>query len=284
MSRVSVVGVPNSAGSYAAGQDQAPAALRAAGLIGAMVAAGLEVNDAGDLPAQVWTPDRAHPYAQNAGQVATCLRELTNRLRPLFAAGDTVLALGGNCTIALSVMAALQGLDGEMPGLLYIDRHFDMNIPTSTRDGALDWMGMAHALLLPGCVEELTAVFDQRPLSSQAKSRGSESRRFTPPTGNESSRVSSACMSVPAPHFATILPALLGARLQYCRQARLQSMSTSTCWTSQMPRLRRTPMAGIADRAWSSSAMPSRWRRWIRGFAPCPSASSTRPVPPANQR
>jgi arginase len=164
MSRVSVVGVPNSAGSYAAGQDQAPVALRSAGLISALGAAGLEVNDAGDLPAQVWTPDRAHPYAQNSEQVAACLHELTNRLRPLFAAGDTVLVLGGNCTIALSVMAALQGHDVQMPGLLYIDRHFDMNIPTSTTDGALDWMGMAHALSLPGCVEELTAVFDQRPL------------------------------------------------------------------------------------------------------------------------
>jgi len=41
MSRVSVVGVPSSAGSYAAGQDQAPEALRAAGLIDAHVAAGL---------------------------------------------------------------------------------------------------------------------------------------------------------------------------------------------------------------------------------------------------
>ncbi len=164
MGRVSVVGVPSSAGSYAAGQEQAPAALRAAGLMDALAAAGLEVHDDGDLPKQTWKPDRAHPYAQNLEQVATCLRELTNRLSPLLATGDIVLVLGGNCTIALSVMAALQRLDDDTPGLLYIDRHFDLNTPESTTDGALDWMGLAHGLSFPGCADELADAFDRRPL------------------------------------------------------------------------------------------------------------------------
>jgi arginase len=164
MARISVIGVPNSAGSYAAGQDQAPAALRAAGLIDALVASGLDVNDDGDLPTQIWKPDRAHPFAQNVEQVATCLRDLAIRLSPLFSAGDTVLVLGGNCTIALSVMAGLQRLGGDLPGLLYVDRHFDLNTPESTTDGALDWMGLAHGLSLPGCAEELAGVFERRPL------------------------------------------------------------------------------------------------------------------------
>lgn len=71
--RVSVMGVPDSAGSYAAGQEQAPAVVRAAGLIEALAAAGLDVHDGGDLPKQIWKPDRSHPYAQNAGQVVTGL-------------------------------------------------------------------------------------------------------------------------------------------------------------------------------------------------------------------
>jgi hypothetical protein len=45
--------------------------LRAAGLIGALVAACLEIHDDGDLPEHAWAPDRAHPYAQNAQQVST---------------------------------------------------------------------------------------------------------------------------------------------------------------------------------------------------------------------
>ena len=57
------MGVPSSAASYAAGQDLAPAALRSAGLLKQLMGSGLEVHDDGDLPHQVWSPDRDHPLA-----------------------------------------------------------------------------------------------------------------------------------------------------------------------------------------------------------------------------
>ena len=163
-SRLSVIGVPNSLGSYAAGQDLAPAALRAAGLIALLEQAGVDVVDEGDLPVQVWRPDREHPLAQNADGVAACLAELTSRLRPLVSAGHAVLVIGGNCTIALAVMAALDASDSGRPGLLYLDRQLDLNTPATTTDGALDWMGMAHALALPGCVDAVLSAFEHRPL------------------------------------------------------------------------------------------------------------------------
>jgi arginase len=47
---------------------------------------------------------------------------------------------------------------------VYVDRHYGMNTPESTTDGALDWMGLAHALALPGCVDTLAGAFGQRPL------------------------------------------------------------------------------------------------------------------------
>jgi arginase family enzyme len=83
---------------------------------------------------------------------------------PLLADGDTVLVLGGNCTIALAVIAGLQRLDAGPPGLLYVDRHFDLNTPDSTTDGALDWMGLAHAFALSGTDDSLTDAFGHRPL------------------------------------------------------------------------------------------------------------------------
>ena len=162
--RISIVGVPSSAGSYAAGQDQAPAALRSAGLVEALAGTGLEVHDDGDLPVQIWVPDRDHPLAQNLSQVTLCLQELTERLGPLLARGDIVLVVGGNCTIALGVIGALRRMDDGPPGLLYVDRGYDINTPESTTDGALDWMGMAHALALPGCVDVLADAFGPRPL------------------------------------------------------------------------------------------------------------------------
>ncbi len=164
MSRVSIVGVPSSAGSYAAGQDLAPAALRSAGLVKLLTMAGLEVHDDGDLPHQAWCPDRDHPLAQNAGQATESLQQLATRLEPLLARGDLTLVLGGNCTIVLGVMAALRRLGDGAPGLLYLDRHYDLNTPESTTDGALDWMGLAHALALPGCLDALTDAFGPRPL------------------------------------------------------------------------------------------------------------------------
>jgi arginase len=164
VSRISVVGVPSSAASYAAGQDLAPEALRSAGLLDQLVASGLEVHDDGDLPHQAWSPDREHPLAQNAGQATTSVQQLADRLYPLLARGDIALVLGGNCTVALGVMAALRLLGAGTPGLLYVDRHYDMNTPESTTDGALDWMGLAHALALPGCLDTLAGAFGSRPL------------------------------------------------------------------------------------------------------------------------
>ena len=158
------MGVPSSAASYAAGQDLAPAALRSAGLLDQLIASGLQVHDDGDLPHQIWSPDPDHPLAQNAGQATMSVQQLADRLYPLLARGDVALVLGGNCTIALGVVAALRRLGAGTPGLLYVNRHYDLNTPESTTDGALDWMGLAHALALPGCLDTLAGAFGRRPL------------------------------------------------------------------------------------------------------------------------
>ena len=53
---VSVLGAPSSAGAYAPGQEDAPAALRDAGLVERLCRASLQVHDAGDLPRFRWRP------------------------------------------------------------------------------------------------------------------------------------------------------------------------------------------------------------------------------------
>ncbi len=52
MNEWAIIGVPTSAGAHHAGQDLAPAALRAAGLADHLAEAGLSVTDAGDLSAR----------------------------------------------------------------------------------------------------------------------------------------------------------------------------------------------------------------------------------------
>jgi arginase len=93
------------------------------------------------------------------------LQLLAARIAPILESDDMLLVLGGNCTVALAVMAGLRRLEAGTPGLLYLDRQYDLNTPHSTTDGALDWMGMAHALALPGVVDELADAFGARPLA-----------------------------------------------------------------------------------------------------------------------
>ena len=169
MIALAMVGVPSSAGSYAAGQDRAPRALREAGLVQALASAGIDVRDAGDLTEQVWAPDRQDRFAQNTGQVVASVQELAGRIPELLTGDRRLLVLGGNCTVAVGMVAGLNAArgdaaDGDRCGLLYLDRHFDLNTPATTIDGALDWMGLAHGLDLPGSRDELAGAFPGRPV------------------------------------------------------------------------------------------------------------------------
>jgi arginase len=157
-----LIGAPTSAGSYAPGQEAAPRALRELGLVEALRAAGRDVVDAGDGPLQVWRPDRDNPRAMNLATVVESVQAVGRAVATAIQADADVLVIGGNCTVALGVMSAFTG--EPLAGLLYLDRHFDLNTPHSTTDGALDWMGMAHALALTGATPELASAFDRTPL------------------------------------------------------------------------------------------------------------------------
>jgi len=69
--RLSVLGAPSSAGAYAPGQEKAPGALRAAGLVRRLFECGIDVEDRGDVPGYRWQVDKAYPRAMNVAKVAT---------------------------------------------------------------------------------------------------------------------------------------------------------------------------------------------------------------------
>ena len=162
MAGVTIVGAPTSAGAYAPGQEDAPAALRAHGLAEALEAAGLSVTDAGDVEGFRWRPDPARPRAANAGAVAERARQVAERVANV-PEGERVLVLGGDCTVGVGTAAGLV-LRGGDPGFIYHDRHADLNVPDSTVDGALDWMGVAHMLDVPGSTPELAGIAKTRPI------------------------------------------------------------------------------------------------------------------------
>lgn len=150
-----IIGAPSSAGAYAPGQELAPAALRDAGLVGALQRDGREVRDRGDLPAFRWCVDLDSPRARNPGAVVAMIEGVRDESVIALAEGCAVLVLGGDCTVGLGSIAALLSA-GEDPGVVYLDLHADMNVPSSVTDGALDWMGLGHALDLPGALPEVT--------------------------------------------------------------------------------------------------------------------------------
>jgi len=161
--RIAVIGVPSSAGAFAVGQEEAPAALRAAGLLDALTAAGVAVDDLGDSPIVRWHPDRANPRAQNEAEVIAVATRTRERVAGAARRGGLALVLGGDCTVGVGTLAGVIEVE-PAAGLVYFDLHADMNTPESVIDGALDWMGLGHALGLPGTLAGLRGVGPRTPL------------------------------------------------------------------------------------------------------------------------
>ena len=161
--RVGVIGVPTSAGAFAPGQEQAPRALRDAGLLDRLRAHGVEIRDHGDREVWRWRPDRVQRHAQNADEVVRIVQDTARRVSDAVTAGELTLVLGGDCTVGIGTVAGHLGV-GDRIGLIYFDTHADLNVPASVREGALDWMGMAHMLGEPGAVAELVDVGPRTPL------------------------------------------------------------------------------------------------------------------------
>ncbi len=78
--RIAVIGAPSSAGAYAPGQEKAPAALRAIGLLKYLSAAGIVVDDRGDVSGFRWRADKANPRALNASMAASVAQATAERV------------------------------------------------------------------------------------------------------------------------------------------------------------------------------------------------------------
>src|SRR5437764_10590149 len=139
MRTVTVIEAPTSAGAYAPGQEDGPRALLDGGLREGLEATGVTVRTGGRASLFRWRPD---PLAANAGAVIDRAGQVASLVRSA-PVGDTIMVLGGDCTVGVGTVAGLLGRGARL-GLVYVDRHADLNVPGSTVDGALDWMGVAH--------------------------------------------------------------------------------------------------------------------------------------------
>ena len=181
--KVSLIGVPSSAGARRTGQEGAPAAFRAAGLLEKLRAKGLDVVDVGRLASCLLPPrPRTSPAAERrSGRPVSRARPPIASSTPLPAA-SALLVLGGDCTVGLGVVA---GLCQRYPrlGLLYFDGDVDLNTPDTTPSGIFDGMVVAH--LLGRGVPELAGLGPRNPLLSEEDlvlfGYDEESGSFDPP-------------------------------------------------------------------------------------------------------
>ena len=111
-----LLGVPSSAAAHGPGQEKAPAALRRAGLLERLTAAGGRVVDYGDLPVAHWRPDPRQRRPHNLPAVLDVLRQTSRRVGEILADGRIPLVLGGACCVTIAVMAAFLGLERQRPG------------------------------------------------------------------------------------------------------------------------------------------------------------------------
>ena len=155
-----MLGVPTTAGSHQPGQERAPAALRAAGLLPALRATGADVEDAGDLPTRRHRPSTPVGGVRDLDRVVELVREVDAAVSGIRAAGRTPVVLGGDCTVTLGVVAGL-ARHADV-GLAYVDGDADLNVPETSRSGVLDTMGVTH--LLGGGAPALAAAGPRRPL------------------------------------------------------------------------------------------------------------------------
>jgi arginase len=161
MRTIDVLGVPSSMGGFSPGQERAPRALRGAGLLERIDSAGLDVRDRGDSRVRRWFPDTVRPLAQHVEAVRTVTLETAARVAET---DGMALVLGGDCTIELGTVAGLQASREGRLGLIYFDLHADLNVPSSVSWGAMDSMGMAHALAVEGTEPVLAKAFPRTPL------------------------------------------------------------------------------------------------------------------------
>jgi arginase len=142
---VVVIGVASSAGTHHAGQERAPAALRAAGLVDRLRSVGIPVVDRGDVVGSTFVPDDVPSTARNLDRVVAVAAATADAVAEVLGEERLPLVLGGDCTITVGVTAGVLRHHPDA-GLLYFDGDADLATPETTGSGVLDAMGIAHLL------------------------------------------------------------------------------------------------------------------------------------------
>ena len=129
---IAVLGAPMESEALLEGVNLMPAALRTAGLIGALRAA-----DLGDLPISITDTERDAGTGLVAyGQVCAATHVVRDGVLALLDRSELPLVVGGCCGILVGIFAALRRSVGRA-GLAFVDGHYDFYDGATSPAGAL---------------------------------------------------------------------------------------------------------------------------------------------------
>lgn len=142
-----LLGVPLDLGAKNLGVAEGPGAFRANDIAGKLSAMGIAIDDLGDQPVR----DRADlkpgdPHMRYAAEIAKVSNAVAKKTATAVSHGKRVIALGGDHSINLGVVAGASGALGGDMGLIYLDAHGDMNTPETTLTGNIHGMHLAALL------------------------------------------------------------------------------------------------------------------------------------------
>jgi arginase len=143
--KIALIGAPSSAAGFAPGTEKAPGALRAAGLVERLQAAGFELVDYGDCAPRLFADDEEHRRARNLKEIVAGLNDLKTRAEVAVKSGALVLVLGGDCAQVIGLLTGARRYYKHV-NLLWFDRDADLNTPATTPSGRIDGMVVAHII------------------------------------------------------------------------------------------------------------------------------------------
>ena len=159
--KIALIGAPSSAAAFSLGSEKAPAALRAAGLVEKLQAAGYEITDHGDCAPRLFADDEEHRRARNLTEIVAGLNDLKLRAELAVKTGALVLVLGGDCAQVIGLLTGARRYYKHV-NLLWFDRDADLNTPASTPSGRIDGMVVAH--IIGKGAPELVRFWGEAPL------------------------------------------------------------------------------------------------------------------------
>jgi arginase len=164
-SHIAVIGAPLDLGSSRRGVDMGPSALRVANLNSRIAALGYEVEDLGNVPADLQENTPEGPkHAKYLPQIAAICERLGQMVYQAMTDGKAPLVLGGDHSIAAGTVAGLAKYfkkKRQKLGLIWIDAHADMNTPQSSPSGNIHGMPLACCIGLGP--PELSKIFGFSP-------------------------------------------------------------------------------------------------------------------------